>query len=129
MTSTWGPPPELAKDTTPGLIAAINPALNDPARKPAEPTIVINTLGKMRRYQMGLTVYCAEDDCGHGSRLNLDYLCERLGEDHGCLAADMKVHFRCQKCGGRKVTFRTGPAMDKAQALASAHSHSAPSPK
>ena len=62
----------------------------------------IETLGDLKRNGMGLYAHCTAPNVGHGSRLDLDALIDRLGEDHVYIndrrLASMLV---CSKCGHR----------------------------
>jgi hypothetical protein len=56
-------------------------------------------------------VFCASSHlCSHSSKLDLHAMAAKYGLDHGALHADLvKLAWRCEKCGGRKVSFRYQP--------------------
>ena len=70
--------------------------------------LVVDTLGKMRMMGSRLSVNCAT--CNKHTMLDMDDLIERLGEDHGCMATDLKPLFYCVDCRregrpDRNITF------------------------
>lgn len=56
-------------------------------------------------------IVCASSSyCSHLSVMDLQAMAARYGLDHGSLHADLvKLPWRCEKCGGHKVTFRYQP--------------------
>lgn len=73
-------------------------------------TLYIDTIGALIDSLTTLTVYCADDNCWHGKDVDLEKLAARIGRDHSCMHSDLiKLNWRCEKCGGRKVTFRLAP--------------------
>jgi len=64
------------------------------------------TLGELIEGRYRLRVHCdspAVDGgrCNHGAELDLEDLAQRLGRDHGAMAADLARKFRCARCGSR----------------------------
>jgi hypothetical protein len=61
----------------------------------------------------GYEIYvCCESSshCHHGKKLDLEAMAAKYGRDHGTLHADLiKLRWKCEKCGGRKVSFRYQP--------------------
>ncbi len=69
-----------------------------------------STLGDMIDNGNKITVYCETWGCQHGKTLDLEALAERYGRDHGALHNDLVgLPWKCEKCGGRKVSFRLQP--------------------
>jgi hypothetical protein len=57
-----------------------------------------------------IRVYCDSISCSNGRALDLEAMVAKYGRDHGALHNDLiKLSWRCDKCGGRKVTFRYQP--------------------
>jgi hypothetical protein len=68
------------------------------------------TLGDMLDNGDQLTVYCETWGCQHGKTLDLAALAERYGRGHGAMHRDLvKLPWKCEKCGGRNVSFRVSP--------------------
>jgi len=68
------------------------------------------TLGDMIDHGNQITVYCETWGCKHGKTLDLMALADRYGRDHGALHWDLvKLPWKCEKCGGRQVSFRITP--------------------
>jgi hypothetical protein len=68
------------------------------------------TLGDCLDSGERIHVYCETWGCHHGKELDLAALAERLGRDHGALHNDLVgLRWRCEKCGGGKVSFRHTP--------------------
>lgn len=73
-------------------------------------SISITTFGDMIDKGFTLWVYCDTWGCHHGKQADLHALAARYGRDYGSTHDDLvKLPWRCEKCGGRKVTFRLQP--------------------
>jgi hypothetical protein len=70
----------------------------------------IYTLGGMIDHGYTLHVYCETWGCGEGRKVDLERLAARYGREHGAMHQDLVgLPWKCQKCGGRKVSFRIAP--------------------
>jgi hypothetical protein len=62
----------------------------------------VETLGDLRENGMGLFGHCTAPNVGHGSRLDLDALIARLGEDHVYINdRRLASALVCRRCGHR----------------------------
>ncbi|WP_247996619.1 hypothetical protein [Brucella tritici] len=59
------------------------------------------TLRDCKRHGFSLTAYC--NGCHHSKELDIDWLIEKLGPDHGALKKDLAHKLRCSACGAKKV--------------------------
>lgn len=57
------------------------------------------------RYELSAHCEATRDGvgCHHTATIDLDKLADRLGPDHGTLAADLVGKLRCSKCGSKRV--------------------------
>ena len=79
-------------------------------------SISINTIGDMIDKGFTLWVYCDTWGCHHGKQADLQALAKLYGRDHGAMHDDLvKLPWRCEECGGRKVTFRMQPGSKQYQ--------------
>lgn len=58
--------------------------------------LTVDTLGKVRALKGSISVNCLT--CNKHTMLDMDKLIERLGEDHGCMDADLRPYFHCKDC-------------------------------
>lgn len=58
--------------------------------------LVLDTIGKLKATGSGLSVHCSK--CNNNTRLDMDKLIERLGEDHSCMHDDLFPLFYCKRC-------------------------------
>lgn len=69
----------------------------------------LDTIGKLIDGNDRLALHCEAPDCHHFAWADLPKLADRLGRDHGSMAADLAGKFRCAKCGSRRVGIRMHP--------------------
>jgi hypothetical protein len=70
-----------------------------------------DTFGHLIDNGYSVYAYCdSSSHCHHSKKIDLEAMAARYGRDHGSLHADLiKLPWRCEKCGGRKVSFRYQP--------------------
>lgn len=72
---------------------------------------VNDTFGRL--LDKGWTVYvCCESSslCSNITKMDINAMAARYGRDHGSLHKDLvKLPWKCEKCGGRKVSFKYQP--------------------
>jgi hypothetical protein len=72
--------------------------------------LTLSTLGDLIDGDFTLAVCCAGDNCNNHTNADLEALAKRYGRDQGSMHADLvKLPWRCELCGSRKVTFRLIP--------------------
>jgi hypothetical protein len=85
------------------------------------PSGFIQTLGDLRDNGIGLYAHCISPNVGHGSRLDLDALIDRLGEQHVYIndrkLASALVSRRCGQKGAL-ITTNTGRGRCRGRDLA-----------
>lgn len=75
------------------------------------------TLGYLIDNGYRVVMHCTETGCSYWKWLNLDKLVGRLGQDHGCLHADLAPQLWCLRCDSRAVGITVHPpAPDPGQA-------------
>lgn len=72
------------------------------------------TLAEMIAGNYRLWVHCDAPSvggvrCNHGAEVDLEDLAQRLGLDHGAMAADLAGRFRCATCGSRRTAITIHP--------------------
>jgi hypothetical protein len=69
-----------------------------------------STLGDMLDANFRVYVCCETWGCQNVKAANLEALAAKYGRDHGAMHWDLvKLPWRCDKCQGRKVSFRLEP--------------------
>ncbi|MCD4511506.1 hypothetical protein LQT97_09675 [Brucella pseudogrignonensis] len=59
------------------------------------------TIGECIKYGYKITAYC--NGCHHNVALDLSYLAEKLGSDHGAMHKDLVPKLRCFECRGKNI--------------------------
>jgi len=67
--------------------------------------VTISTIGDLIDHRMSMHVHCKTQDCGNSGPVDLDKLALKLGRDHGCLADELRPHFKCSRCGKKNMGF------------------------
>lgn len=68
------------------------------------------TLGYLLEGGYKIALHCEAPGCHHFAWADLPKLVEKLGPEHGYLAADLNGKFQCTKCGSRRVGIRLHPS-------------------
>ncbi|MCZ4501017.1 MAG: hypothetical protein JWQ74_3572 [Marmoricola sp.] len=70
-----------------------------------------STFGGMIDMGFDIMVNCSSTACERSKRLDLEEMAIKYGRDHGALHDDLiKLPWRCELCGGHKVSFTVLPA-------------------
>lgn len=70
-----------------------------------------DTFGHLLESNWSVYIYCESSTwCHHWKKMDVKAMAARYGMDHGSLHKDLiKLPWKCEKCGGRKVSFKYQP--------------------
>lgn len=72
--------------------------------------VSVTTVGDLIDHGYKLRVVCGTDRCHEDKPVDLQKIVERFGGHHRAMQSDLaRLPWRCQRCGGRKVSFRISP--------------------
>ncbi|MEO9612650.1 MAG: hypothetical protein ABJG86_09645 [Nitratireductor sp.] len=74
----------------------------------------IDTLSKANECGYSISVHCNTEGCWRHHKIDLAALADRLGRNHGSMAADLAPYFHCSRCRAagrpdRNISFTINP--------------------